>query len=47
MSDAQIETKFMANATPVIGAERAQRAAEWIASFEKQADVRALIALLA
>ena len=46
MSDAQIEAKFLANATPVIGAERAQRAAEWIASLEKQTDVRELIALL-
>jgi len=47
MSDAQIEAKFMANAAPVIGAECAQRAVEWIASFEKQADVRELVALLA
>ena len=47
MSDAQIEAKFMANAAPVIGAERAQRAVEWVASFEKQADMRELIALLA
>jgi 2-methylcitrate dehydratase PrpD len=47
MSDAQIEAKFMANATPVIGAERAKCAAEWIVSFEKQTDIRKLIALLA
>src|SRR5882757_7372235 len=47
MSDAQIETKFLANASPVIGEERAQRAVEWIASLEKQTDVRELIALLA
>jgi 2-methylcitrate dehydratase PrpD len=47
MSDAQIEAKFTANAAPVIGAERAQRAVEWVASFEKPADVRELIALLA
>ena len=47
MSDAQIEAKFLANATPVIGAERAQRAVEWVASLEKQTDVRELIALLA
>jgi hypothetical protein len=47
MSDAQIEAKFMANAAPAIGAERAQRAVEWVASLEKQADVRELIALLA
>src|SRR4051812_3786504 len=42
MSDAQIEAKFTANAAPVIGAERAQRAVEWVASFEKPADVREL-----
>jgi 2-methylcitrate dehydratase PrpD len=47
MSDAQIEAKFLANATPVIGAGNAQRAVEWIASLEKQTDVRELIALLA
>ena len=47
MSDAQIEAKFLANATPVIGAGNAQRAVEWIASLEKQTDVRNLIALLA
>src|SRR5712671_5236422 len=47
MSDAQIETKFLANATPVIGADSAQRTVEWIASLEKQTDVRELIALLA
>jgi 2-methylcitrate dehydratase PrpD len=47
MSDAQIEAKFLANATPVIGVGNAQRAVEWIASLEKQMDVRDLIALLA
>ncbi|MFL6950401.1 MAG: MmgE/PrpD family protein [Xanthobacteraceae bacterium] len=47
MSDAQIEAKFLANATPVIGAGNAQRTVEWIASLEKQTDVRDLIALLA
>ena len=47
MGDAQIEAKFLANAAPVIGASNAQRAVEWIASLEKQADVRELIALLA
>ena len=46
MSDAQIEAKFLANATPVIGAERARHAVEWIAALEKQTDMRALIALL-
>ena len=46
MSDAQIEAKFMDNAVPVIGAERAGRAVEWLAGMEKQADMRELIALL-
>ena len=36
----------MANAAPVIGAERARRAVEWIAALEKQTDMRELIALL-
>jgi 2-methylcitrate dehydratase PrpD len=47
MSDAAIEAKFLANATPVIGAERAGRAGEFIWSLEKQSDIRELIALLA
>jgi 2-methylcitrate dehydratase PrpD len=47
MSDEQITAKFLANATPVIGAERAERAAAWVAKLEQQADMRELIALLA
>jgi 2-methylcitrate dehydratase PrpD len=47
MSDAQIEAKFLANATPVIGAERARHAVSWIAGLEGQRDIRELIALLA
>jgi 2-methylcitrate dehydratase PrpD len=47
MSDAAIEAKFLANATPVIGAERAQRAAELVWKLEQQPDMRALITLLA
>jgi 2-methylcitrate dehydratase PrpD len=47
MSDAQIEGKFLANATPVIGAGNAQQVVEWIAAFEKQTEMRQLIALLA
>ena len=47
MSDTAIEAKFMANATPVIGADRAKQAAEFVWSLEKQPDVRGLIALLA
>jgi 2-methylcitrate dehydratase PrpD len=46
MSDAAIEAKFLANATPVIGAERAGRVRDAVASLEKCADARELIALL-
>ena len=47
MSDAAIEAKFLANATPAIGAERARRACDLVWSLEKQADMRELIALVA
>ena len=47
MSDAAIEAKFLANATPVIGAERAARARDAVWALEKQPDVRELIGLLA
>jgi 2-methylcitrate dehydratase PrpD len=47
MSDAAIEAKYLANATPVIGAERAERARDLVWSLDKQLDVRDLIALLA
>ena len=47
MSDAAIEAKFIANATPVIGRERAERARDFVQSLETQPDVRELIALLA
>jgi 2-methylcitrate dehydratase PrpD len=47
MSDAAIEEKYLANATPVIGAERAGRAAALVWSLDQQPDVRELIALLA
>ncbi|AMN45122.1 MmgE/PrpD family protein [Rhodoplanes sp. Z2-YC6860] len=47
MSDAQIETKFMANASPVIGEERAKKAAAFVWALDKKPDVRELIALLA
>lgn len=46
MSDAAIEAKFLANAAPVIGEDKAKRAAAYVGSLEKQADVRELIALL-
>ena len=47
MSDAAIEAKFLANATPVIGRERAGRARDFVWSLDKQPDMRELIALLA
>ena len=47
MSDTAIEAKFLANATPVIGAERAERARDLVWSLDKQPDVRDLIGLLA
>jgi len=47
MSDAAIEAKFLANAAPAIGAERAGRARDLVWALEKAPDVRALIALLA
>jgi 2-methylcitrate dehydratase PrpD len=47
MSDAAIAAKFLANAAPVIGAERAQRACDWVGSLERQTDMRELIALIA
>jgi 2-methylcitrate dehydratase PrpD len=47
MSDAAIKAKFLANATPVIGRERAERARDFVMSLEKQPDVRDLAALLA
>jgi hypothetical protein len=47
MSDAAIEAKFMANAAPVIGRERAESARAFVRSLDTQPDMRALIALLA
>jgi 2-methylcitrate dehydratase PrpD len=47
MSDAAIEAKFRANATPVIGGERAQRVVESVWTLERRRDARQLIALLA
>ena len=39
MSNAAIEAKFLANATPVITADRAARATEYVWSLEKQTNV--------
>ena len=47
MSDAAIEAKFRANATPVIGSERAQRVVEFVWTLQRRPDVRHLIALVA
>jgi 2-methylcitrate dehydratase PrpD len=47
MSDAAIEAKFLANATPVIGAERAREIATYVWRLETLADARTLIALTA
>jgi 2-methylcitrate dehydratase PrpD len=47
MSDTAIEAKFLANATPVIGPERAERARDLVWALDKQLDMRDLIGLLA
>lgn len=47
MSDAAIEAKFLANATPAIGEERARAVGERVWSLETCRDVRELIALVA
>jgi len=47
MSDAAIEAKFLANATPAIGAERARAACDRVWALEKLPDMSELIALLA
>src|ERR1700731_1870149 len=47
MSDAAIEAKFMANAAPVIGHERAERARDFVHALDTRPDMRELIALLA
>jgi 2-methylcitrate dehydratase PrpD len=47
MSDAAIAAKFLANATPVIGRERAERARDFVLALETQPDMTALVALLA
>jgi 2-methylcitrate dehydratase PrpD len=47
MSNAAIEAKFLANAAPVIGDERAGQVRDLVWRLEKLADARELIALLA
>ena len=46
MSDAAIAKKFMANAAPVIGRARAERAHDFVVALERERDVQDLIALL-
>jgi 2-methylcitrate dehydratase PrpD len=47
MSDAAIEAKFLANAAPVIGHERASRVRDTVWQLERRGDVRDLLALCA
>jgi hypothetical protein len=47
MCNAAIEAKFMANAMPLIGRERAERARDFALALETQPDMRDLIAMLA
>jgi 2-methylcitrate dehydratase PrpD len=47
MSNSAIEAKFLANAAPVITADRAARAAAYVWSLEKQANVAELLDLIA
>ena len=47
MSDRAIENKFLANAAPVVGDERARQIAATAWKLDKLGDVRALIGLCA
>ncbi len=47
MTDNAIQTKFIANAEPVIGSARAQRVCELVWSLEKQPSVKELLSLCA
>ena len=47
MSDAAIEAKFMANATPVIGRDRAEQARDFVLALETRPNVAELAAVLA
>ena len=47
MSDRAIENKFLANAAPVVGEERARQIAATAWKLDKLADVRTLIGLCA
>lgn len=43
MSDAAIEGKFLANATPIVGADRARRIADLVWALDRQAEARNLV----
>ena len=47
MSDAEIEAKFLANAEPVIGPDRARRVRDLVQRLDRLADVRELSQLCA
>ncbi len=47
MSDAALEAKFIANAEPVIGHDRASRVRDIVRRLERVADMRELIRLCA
>jgi hypothetical protein len=47
MSDAEIEAKFLANAEPVIGHDRARHVRDRVHGLDQLADVRELIQLCA
>ncbi|MBL8696835.1 MAG: MmgE/PrpD family protein [Alphaproteobacteria bacterium] len=47
MSDAALETKFLANATPVLGADGARRLADRVWKLEAERDMRDLLAISA
>jgi 2-methylcitrate dehydratase PrpD len=47
MSDAAIESKFLANATHAIGADRARQVCDYVWSLDNSPDTRELIALVA
>jgi hypothetical protein len=47
MSEMALDAKFMANAEPVIGRDRAQRVRDLVRGLDRLADVRELIGLCA
>ena len=47
MSDAAIEAKFVANAEPIIGAERARKIVSFVWNLDAATDMRELTKLMA